>query len=135
MVRSGELAQAGGVHVETLRYYERRGLLPEPPRRGSGYREYPPQAVQRLRLIKHAQGLGLTLEEVAELLALSPDNVVACGDMKTRIRSKIAELDDKLLALTELRGSLEHLLCECCTAGHAQQSCTALAVPLPPSQG
>lgn len=128
-MRSGELAEAGGVNVETLRYYERRGLLPEPPRRGSGYREYPPQAVTRLRLIKHAQTLGLTLDEVAELLALSTQDVVVCGDMEPRIRSKIAELDDKLLALSELRGSLERLLCECCNGQQVQQACTVLSLP------
>ena len=128
-MRSGELAEAGGVHVETLRYYEARGLLPEPPRRASGYREYPPEALERLRLIKRAQALGLTLDEVVELLALRSDDVVACGDVEPRIRSKIAELDDKLIALTELRSSLERLLCECCSGREAQQTCAALNLP------
>lgn len=67
-MRSAELAKAGGVHVETLRYYERRGLLAEPPRHGSGYREYPAEALHRLRMIKQAQTLGFTLDEIAELL-------------------------------------------------------------------
>ncbi|SDY81873.1 MerR HTH family regulatory protein [Modestobacter sp. DSM 44400] len=78
-MRSGELARAGGVHVETLRYYERRGLLPAPPRRGSGYREYPAEALQRLQTIKQAQTLGLTLNRRAE---------VACGDMVQDRRSR-----------------------------------------------
>lgn len=125
-MRSGELAQAGGVHVETLRYYERRGLLPEPPRRGSGYREYPPGALQRLRMIKQAQTLGLTLDEIADLLTLHPHAEVACGDMEARIRAKLTELDDKLVTLSELRGSLERLLCDCCDGRQTEQACPAL---------
>jgi len=102
-MRSGELAQAGGVHVETLRYYERRGLLPEPPRLGSGYGEYPAEALQRLRMIKQAQMRGLTLDEIADLLTLNPHAEVACGDMEARIRAKITELDAKLATLRAAR--------------------------------
>lgn len=126
-MRSGEVAEAGGVHVETLRYYERRGLLTTPPRRASGYRDYPADAVHRIRMIKQAQTLGLTLEEIADLLALDPHTTVACGDMETRIRSKLVELDDKLAALNELRGSLENLLCDCCDGRRTQQACPALS--------
>jgi MerR family copper efflux transcriptional regulator len=122
-MRGGELARAVGVHVETLRYYERRGLLPAPPRRGSGYREYPDEALQRLRTIKQAQTLGLTLDEIAELLTLNPRAEVACGDMEVRIRAKIAELDDKLATLSQLRGSLERLLCD---GRQTEQPCLAL---------
>lgn len=126
-MRSGEVAEAGGVHVETLRYYERRGLLATPPRRASGYRDYPAAAVHRIRMIKQAQALGLTLEEIADLLALHPHTTVACGDMETRIRFKLVELDDKLAALNELRGSLESLLCDCCDGRRTQQACPALS--------
>jgi MerR family mercuric resistance operon transcriptional regulator len=126
-MRSSELARAGGVNIETLRYYERRGLLAEPPRLASGYREYPPEALKRLQLIKQAQALGLTLGEIAELLTLHPHAEVTCADMGTRVRSKIAELDGKLAALTELRGSLESLLCGCCDSQHGGQACPALS--------
>jgi DNA-binding transcriptional MerR regulator len=126
-MRSGELARAGGVNVETLRYYERRGLLAEPPRLASGYREYPPEALSRLRLVKQAQALGLTLAEIAGLLTLRPHAEVTCGDMEARIRSKINELDSKLTALTSLRGSLERLLCECCDSRQAAAKCPALS--------
>ena len=126
-MRSGGLAEAGGVHVETLRYYERRGLLAEPPRRGSGYREYPDEALQRLRMIKQAQTLGLTLDEISDLLTLNPHADVACGDMEDRIRAKIIELDAKLATLSELRGSLERLLCDCCDGRQTEQTCPALA--------
>lgn len=126
-MRSGELARAGGVNVETLRYYERRGLLAKPPRLASGYRQYPPEALSRLRMIKQAQALGLTLTEIAELLSLRPQADVTCGDMEARIRSKISELDTKLTNLTQLRRSLESLLCDCCDSQHATTECPALS--------
>ena len=66
-LRVGEVAALAGVHRETLRYYERRGLIPAPPRRASGYRAYPPVTIERVRLIKWAQGLGFTLREIGEL--------------------------------------------------------------------
>ncbi len=125
-MRSAQLADTAGVNVETLRYYERRGLLPPPPRRSSGYRDYPPEAVQRLRLIKQAQALGLSLEEITELIALNPHADIACGDMETRIRSKITDLDTRLAALGELRGQLEQLLCDCCDGQHTARACPAL---------
>ncbi|MDQ6754521.1 MAG: heavy metal-responsive transcriptional regulator [Actinomycetota bacterium] len=126
-MHTGELAQAVGVNVETLRYYERRGLLAAPPRHPSGYRDYPVEAVARLRLIKQAQSLGLSLDEITGLLALSPDPVIACGDLATRVRSKITELDEKLAALTELRGSLDRLLCDCCGGQQDGRACPVLA--------
>lgn len=128
-MRTGELASAAGVHVETLRYYERRGLLARPPRNSSGYREYPLEAVDRLRLIKQAQALGLRLEEITELLSLSPDGAVACGDLEFRIRAKISEVEEKVAALTELRDSLQRLLIDCCGANDdTDQACPALTV-------
>lgn len=125
-MRSAHLADAAGVHVETLRYYERRGLLPAPPRSASGYRDYPPEAIRQLRLIKQAQALGLSLDDIAELLARNPHAAIACGDLEARIRTTLSELDTKLAALTELRGSLERLLCECCDGQHTEQACPAL---------
>lgn len=125
-MRSAQLADTVRVKVETLRYYERRGLLPHPPRRASGYRDYPPECVQRLRLIKQAQALGLSLPEITELLAVSPRAAVACGDMETRIRSKTADLDTRLAALSDLRRSLERLLCDCCDGQHTDRTCPAL---------
>lgn len=125
-MRSAQLADAAGVHVETSRSYERRGLLPAPPRRASGYRDYPPEATQQLRLIKQAQVLGLRLEDIAEPLALNPHAGIAYGDFETRIRSTLSELDTKLVALTDLRGSLERLLCECGDGHHTTQISRAL---------
>jgi len=125
-MRSGELAEAGGVHVETLRYYERRGLLAEPPRRGSGYRDYPVDALHRLRMIKQAQVLGLSLEEIADLLTVNPHAQVPCGAMEAQLRSKIKELEDKLAALSDLRSSLDSLLRVCCDGRQSERACPAL---------
>ena len=72
-MKIGEFAHDAGVNVQTVRYYERRGLLPEPDRRPSGYREYGPDALDRLHFIKRAQELGFTLTEIRELLALRLD--------------------------------------------------------------
>ena len=132
-MRSGELARAAGVNVETLRYYERRGLLAEPPRQASGYRQYSAEALSRLRLIKQAQALGFTLAEIAELLVLRPHAGVTCGDLHARVRSKIAYLDGKLTELARLRGSLEDLLCGCCDTRHAATECPALSRQQEPS--
>ena len=126
-VRSGELAKSAGVHVETLRYYERRGLLAEPPRRSSGHRDYPEDAVARLRMIKQAQALGLTLDEIAELLVSYPDGAVACGDVESRILAKIEEVDRRIAALAGLRGTLQELVGGCCAGGeHPDRACPAL---------
>jgi len=78
-LRIGEVAGRAGVNVQTLRFYERRGLLPEPPRRASGYREYAPESVRRVRFIKRAQELGFTLAEVEELLRLREDPRIPAG--------------------------------------------------------
>lgn len=112
--------------METLRYYERRGLLTKPPRLASGYRQYPAEALSRLQLIKQAQTLGLTLTEIAELLTLRPHADITCADLEARIRSKIAEVDGKLAELARPRGSLERLLCECCDSRPAARQRPAL---------
>ena len=80
----GQLAKRAGVGVPTIRFYERRGLLPEPERRPSGYRQYVSDSVQRVRFIRHAQELGFSLREVQELLSLSRDPGSSCADVRTR---------------------------------------------------
>ena len=75
---TGEIAKQGGVNLETIRYYERRGLLPKPPRTPSGYRTFDPEAVRRIRFIKQAQGLGFSLKEIKALLALRVDPCSSC---------------------------------------------------------
>src|SRR5919198_614719 len=80
--KRGEVARAGGVNLETIRYYERRGLLPKPPRTTSGYRTFGADAVRRLRFIKNAQDLGFSLREIKELLALRLDARTSCADVR-----------------------------------------------------
>ncbi len=109
----GELARAAGVKVATLRYYERRGLVTPPPRSPSGYRLYPPQALERVRFIKSAQALGFSLREIAELLALRHDPQGTCAQVKARAQAKIAEIDAKIATLQEIRQELAQLSARC----------------------
>lgn len=112
-LRSGEVAAAAGVNVETLRYYERRGILPEPPRRASGYREYPAGTVQIIHFVKRAQELGFTLEVIAELLALRNSDTRTCGEVRELAEHKIDEIDQKLRQLRAMKSALGKLVASC----------------------
>lgn len=112
-LRSGQLAREAGVHVETLRFYEKRGLLPVPPRRLSGYREYPEDAVNVVRFIQRAQALGFSLQETRELLDLREVPRATCGDVVNLAGHKIQQIDDKLRDLRRMRRALSRLLREC----------------------
>ncbi len=104
-LRTGELAERAGVNVQTLRYYERRGLLTAPARRPSGQREYSEDAVGLLRTIKAAQRLGFTLAEIEELLDLS-EHRRGTGELHRRAEAKVAEIDAKIAQLTRMRQAL-----------------------------
>lgn len=112
-LRIGQLASAASVNVQTVRYYERRGLLDTKRRTPGGYREYEADAVMRLRFIKHAQALGFSLKEIQELLALRVRHGAACGMVERRTRQKIAVVDKKIHELRRLKGSLERLAAAC----------------------
>lgn len=112
-MKIGELASLAGVTVQTVRYYERRGLLGEPERRASGYREYGDAAVDRLRFIRRAQELGFTLAEIGELLVLRLDPGTTASAVKARASEKIDEIDRKIRDLTRIREALEHLAGRC----------------------
>ena len=88
----GQLARQAAVGVETIRFYEREGLLAEPERRPSGYRQYPAEVVRRVRFIRHAKELGFTLKEIQELLELRVDPVSSCADVRRHARAKIADI-------------------------------------------
>ncbi|MGN2642227.1 MerR family transcriptional regulator [Nocardia takedensis] len=114
-LRSGELAAAAGVNAQTLRYYERRGLLAEPDRSLGGHRLYPKQAVTVLRVIKAAQRLGFTLDEVGELLeATRYGHQRAGAGLQARAAAKLAEVDDRLAELTAVRDTLRAALAAGC---------------------
>ena len=110
---AGKLAKAAVVNVETLRYYEQRGLLPEPPRRESGYRVYPETAVERLRFIKGAQALGFTLDEIHDLLNLRVDEHAHRTDVRQRAQEKVEDIDRKIKALEAMKEALNDLIDQC----------------------
>lgn len=110
---TSKLAQAAGVNAETLRYYERRGLLPEPPRRESGYRMYPADSIDRLVFIKRAQELGFTLDEIQQLLDLRVDADATAADVRKQAQVKVAQIESKLAVLQQMRDSLLHLIEQC----------------------
>lgn len=101
-------AAEAGVHVETIRYYERLGLVPQPPRAGA-YRHYPDSTVRTLRFIRQAQDFGFTLKEIAELISMERAEA-GCVEMCERVELKVAEIDRKIAALTALRTELTKLL-------------------------
>ena len=111
--RSGELARAAGVGHQTLRYYERRGLLAEPPRTAGGHRLYPPETLIRLRAIKAAQRLGFSLGEAAELVHAVPQRRPqrTGGPLADRLTARLAEVEstiaDLQLVATTLKATLE----------------------------
>lgn len=109
----GELARRAGVNVQTVRYYERRGLLPAPHRTAAGYREYADDTCDRLRFIRRAQELGFTLVEIQELLVLRRDPRTTAGAVKARAEAKIADLDRRIGDLERIRHALHHLAGRC----------------------
>lgn len=112
-MKIGELAALAGVPAATVRYYERRGLIAEPARSASGYRQYGPQAAERIRFIRRAQGLGFSLEEIEELLALRVDDPASCAEVATKTRAKIAEVRRRIGELERLEGVLSRLAAMC----------------------
>jgi DNA-binding transcriptional MerR regulator len=110
-LRSGQVAAAAGVNVETLRYYERRGLLADPDRSPGGHRLYPEETVTVLRVIKAAQRLGFTLEEVADLLELGRHRHRRAGGradagLQQRAQAKLAEVEERIADLVTIRDNL-----------------------------
>jgi MerR family copper efflux transcriptional regulator len=102
----GQVAKRAGVGVETVRFYEREGLLEEPPRRASGYRQYSEEVVTRLRFIRRAQQLGFSLKEISELLLLRVDAQTSCEEVKQRTEAKLAEVERKMVELQRMRQAL-----------------------------
>ena len=109
----GELARQAEVNIETLRFYERKGLLREPPRTESNYRRYPEDAVQRVRFIQRAQKLGFSLKEIVELLSLRAKPRGKCANVRERAEAKIENIDQKIKALKSMRRALAKLVKQC----------------------
>ena len=117
----GTLAERCGVNLETIRYYEQRGLLPEPPRSKSNYRIYPDDAARRVRFIKRAQELGFTLNEIKELLFLRAAPRARCADVRDRAEAKVRDVEDKIRTLRAMRKALSKLIEECSGKGPVTQ--------------
>ncbi|MGP3962738.1 MerR family transcriptional regulator [Nonomuraea sp. 3N208] len=126
-LRTGQVAEQAGVNIQTLRYYERRGLIAEPQRSPGGHRTYPPEVVTLLTVIKAAQRLGFTLEEVAELIDTGRRGHPT-PDLRARAQAKIAEVDARIADLTTIRQALTQVV----TAGcDSLTHCTCPDCPLP----
>lgn len=115
----GQVARRSGVGIETVRFYEREGLLEEPPRRASGYRQYSEQVVKRIHSIKRAQKLGFSLKEITELLMLRVDGQTSCKEVKQHTEAKIAEVEQKLIELQRMRQALLQVAALCTGEGPA----------------
>jgi MerR family mercuric resistance operon transcriptional regulator len=113
----GEVAKRARVHIETLRYYERRGLLASPARSTSNYRLYADDTVRRVRFIKAAQELGFSLKEILELLSLRAEPNTSCEDIRERAEAKIKNLEEKIRSLRAMKQALTKLVAECSGSG------------------
>jgi Cu(I)-responsive transcriptional regulator len=112
-MKIGELANATTTKVETVRYYEKIGLLPPPARTSANYREYSSDHLARLSFIRRARDLGFTLEAVRELLLLSDDKSQSCGAIDAVARVHLTEIDRKVVDLSALRAELHRLISSC----------------------
>jgi len=126
-LRTGEVAEQAGVNIQTLRYYERRGLLAEPNRSNGGHRLYSPDTVALLNVIKAAQRLGFTLDEVADLLDTGRRRHPT-PDLQQRAIDKIAEIDAKVADLAAIRGALSDVVAARCDS---LTNCTCADCPIP----
>ena len=126
-LRTGEVAEQAGVNIQTLRYYERRGLLAEPHRSNGGHRLYPPDTIALLNVIKAAQRLGFTLDEVTELVDAGRRRHPT-PDLRERAIDKIAEIDQKIADLTAIRTTLSEVVDARCDS---LTNCTCTDCPIP----
>jgi MerR family mercuric resistance operon transcriptional regulator len=114
---TSQLARESNVNLETIRYYERRGLIPKPPRNASGYRQYSQEDIARTKFIKRAQALGFSLREILEIFSLRMEPGTTCGDMKARVEAKIDEVEHKIDDLRQIREALLKLVSKCTGKG------------------
>ena len=123
----GQVAGAADVNVQTIRYYERRGLFPTPRRTSAGYRQYTDDAVARIRFIKHAQDLGFSLQEIQDLLGLRVRHGAACDAVERKTRQKIEVVQHRIRDLQRMRRTLERLA-TACTDRQPTDDCPILEV-------
>ena len=125
-VTIGKAARVAGVGVETIRFYERRGLIEQPPKPvGTGYRVYSVETVRRIWFIRQAQQIGFSLREINDLLSLRADPSADCSDVRERAAVKVEEVNRKIAELERIRAALEEVIAACPGQG-ALRACTIL---------
>jgi Cd(II)/Pb(II)-responsive transcriptional regulator len=124
-MKIGELASQAGVDVQTVRYYEREGLLDAPARTPSGYRAYGPQHLERLNFVRHCRSLDMPLAEIRRLIELSNDTRVSCDQVNELVRAHLERVQAKRKALQTLEGQLQALSAQC-ESGHRVADCGIL---------
>lgn len=122
----GTLAKRADGNIDTVRYYERRGLLPKARRTHSGYRTFDEATVERLRFIKEAQAIGFTLTEIKQLIALRVTPSATCADVRERAETKLYDIDQKIVVLRRMKRTLQRLVSACQSDGPASE-CSFLA--------
>ena len=133
-MRIGELARQAGVDVQTVRYYEREGLLEAPARTGSGYRAYGPEHLERLNFVRHCRSLDMPLAEIRRLLDLSSDHTVSCEQVNDLVRAHLGRVQAKRNALEVLEKQLAALNAQC-QSGHRVADCGILGELIHAAQG
>lgn len=123
-MKIGEVAERSGCHPETVRYYERIGLLPAPPRTAGGYRDYRPADADRLRFISRGRELGFSLEEVRSLLGLAEDDGLSCQDVDRLARGHLLDIRNRLNDLQRMASELERVIGSC--SGGERGQCAIL---------
>ncbi len=112
-LKRGNLAKMAGVNIETIRYYEKQGILPEPDRSPSGYRQYGEETVNQIRFVKRAQKLGFSLSEIKQLLKLSEGEITDCDEVKDIALKKLEAIREKIINLQKLDSILSNLATQC----------------------
>ncbi|ORJ60585.1 MerR family transcriptional regulator [Geothermobacter hydrogeniphilus] len=119
----GQAAELAGVGVETIRFYERQGLIEQPPKPPEGFRVYPAETIRKIRFIRRAKQIGFTLKEIRELLGFYFDTGISCADVRERAMVKIADMEARIAALKRMKAALQTLVDEC---GNGDDSCPIL---------
>lgn len=127
MLTIGKLATLADVSADTLRFYEREGLIAPSSKSAGGYRLYDEDAVVRLRFIKQARDCGFTLTEIQQLLLLRNQSEACCGDVRQRAIEKKLQLEAKIRALSAMSKALDHLIADCANESHPINGCPILA--------
>lgn len=121
MLTIGQVAKQTGVTVETVRFYEKQGLIDSPQRSESGYRQYPRETIARVRFIQNAKDVGFTLKDISALLALRQEPGTSCDDIRLQATRKIEEVDQKIRDLQRIRSALASMIVKCHSGGPLSQ--------------